>query len=239
MTDRALVLQHAPTGPPGLLGEWLAERGIPMDVRRLSDGPGGDPVDGPTADDVDVRDYAMVALLGSRFSPVSDAHEPAVQTSRRLVADAVEHDVPVLGLCYGGQMLASVLGGEVERSPRAELGWTSFDSDDPALVPPSPWLAWHWYRFTVPPGATEIARNDVGPQAFRHGRHLGVQFHPESTIEIVRGWAEKDAPRLAAEGVPDGPALLEQGRGHAPQAAANARTFFDGFWRQARNGRSN
>jgi GMP synthase-like glutamine amidotransferase len=218
----ALVLQHGPLGPAGLLGDWLAEREIPMVVHRAdTHGPAPDP-----------RDFAFVACLGSRFGP-HDADEPSVARGRECLEQAVEHDVPVLGLCFGGQLLAHVLGGQVEQMPEPELGWLDIDTDDPALVPAGPWLSWHWHRFATPPGATELARSDRATQAFAIGPHLGTQFHPESTIEIVTQWALHDADRLPIDGV----AVLEAGRANAEQAAANARTLFDGFLERARTTR--
>jgi GMP synthase-like glutamine amidotransferase len=222
VTLPALVLEHGPLGPPGLLGDWLAAEGIPMVLHRV-DGAVSMP---------DPREHAFVVSLGSRWAPTDD-HEPGVMTELRFLDRAVELEVPVLGLCFGGQMLASVLGGTVDRAERPELGWCMVESVDPEVVPPGPWLQWHWDRFSTPPGAEEIARSEVGSQAFRHGPHLGVQFHPESTIEIVRGWARADRARLAAHGVEDGVALLEQGRAQAGEAAQNALRLFDGFRAQS------
>lgn len=219
------MLQFGPLGPAGLLGEWLEARRIGVTVHRAD---GDDPLPDPA-------EHGMVAVLGSRFNP-ADAHEPQVANGRAVVEQAVAEDVPVLGLCFGGQLLASVLGGRVEPAARPELGWQLVESDEPDLVAPGPWLSWHWHRFTTPPGATEIARNACGPQAFRHGRHLGVQFHPESTIEIVAGWAGTDLERLEREGVPDAGARLEEGREHAEPAAARAWRLFDGFVDHAGNG---
>lgn len=84
------------------------------------------------------------------------------------------------------------------------------------------------------PGAQELARSPRAPQAFRHGPHLGVQFHPESTIEIVQGWARLDQERLALHGIDDGEALVESGRSHAEAAREAAFTLFDAFWERAR-----
>ena len=107
----------------------------------------------------------------------------------------------MLGLCFGGEALAAVLGARVERSPVPELGWREIETDDPEAIPPGPWLEWHFERFTTPPGATEIARTGDATQAFRLGPHLGVQFHPEATVEIVEGWAEHDGVEAVAGGV--------------------------------------
>jgi GMP synthase-like glutamine amidotransferase len=218
----ALVLEHGPLGPPGLLGDWLAAEGIPMALHRV-DGAGALP---------DPREHAFVVSLGSRWAP-TDTDRADVMTELRYLERAVEHDVPVLGLCFGGQMLATVLGGTVERAPHPEVGWHAVETEDPEAVPEGPWLQWHFDRFTTPPGAQELARSEIGSQAFRQGPHIGVQFHPESTIEIVRGWARADAERLAALGIEDGDALLEKGRARAGEAARNALRLFDGFRAQA------
>jgi GMP synthase-like glutamine amidotransferase len=224
---KALVIQHGPLGPPGLLGTWLGERGIDMVVHRADENGAAWP---------DVRDHEFIAVLGSRFNPSDD--EPAVMQTRAAVEQAIEHDVPVLGLCFGGQMLASALGAPIEDVPDGpELGWCTIETAAPATVPAGPWLTWHWHRFHPPAGAQVLASSATGTQAFHHGKHLGVQFHPESTIDIVARWAEADAERLATLGIPDGRALLEHGRAHAEVAARNARTLFDGFLDGARNGR--
>ena len=215
---KALVLMHGDWGPPGLLAEWLEERGIPYDLHRTYVGaPMPDP-DG----------YAFIASLGSNRSP-RDTDDAAVAAELLFLREAIERDVPILGLCFGGQALAEALGGIVEAAPTPELGWTEIDTDDPALVPPGPWLEWHYERFHTPPGATEIARTAAATQAFRHGRHLGVQFHPESTVEIVKHWAASDGERLAQLGHGDGSDLIAATDEERAAARAAAFAFFDGF----------
>jgi NADPH-dependent 2,4-dienoyl-CoA reductase/sulfur reductase-like enzyme/GMP synthase-like glutamine amidotransferase len=214
-----LIRQHGPTAPPGLLADWLHDRGL---ASELSCSWTGEPAPDPTR-------YAFVASLGSRFNP-AETHEPVVASELALLERAVGHDVPVLGLCFGGQALAAVLGGRVEPGPAPELGWIEIETDDPRAVPGGPWLSWHFDRFSVPPGATEIARSPLAPQAFRHGPHLATQFHPESTVDIVAGWARKDVARLAARGIGDGEQRLAAPPERARAARAAAFALFDAFW---------
>lgn len=217
-----LIRQHGEISPPDLLLTWLRERSIPYVVQRTWL---GETTEEP-------REYLFIASLGSRFNP-RDRDEPLVADELRLIEQAVELDVPVLGLCFGGQVLAAVLGAEVEPSPEPELGWYTVETDDPELVGPGPWLEWHYERFGVPAGATELARTRVASQAFTYGPHLAVQFHPESTVETVAAWARKDAPRLASLGIEDGVALLEGPAEQQEAAAKAAFKLFDAFLARA------
>jgi GMP synthase-like glutamine amidotransferase len=133
---------------------------------------------------------------------------------------AVQDDRPVLGLCFGGQMLARVLGGEVSRGEVAEIGWLPVRTIDRELVPEGPWFQWHFDNFTTPPGATLIAESDVGPQAFVAGRSLGLQFHPEVTPDILLEGVGAYRHALDDEGVDPDALLAETDR----NAEENRRT---------------
>jgi GMP synthase-like glutamine amidotransferase len=181
----------------------------------------------------DIDERAFVCCLGSEHSPL-DRDVPVVAATLELVGRAVQAGVPVLGLCFGGQVLADVLGGAIEPAPEPELGWYTLESDAPELVPPGPWLEWHYVSFSLPPGAQELARSSAGVQAFTSGPHLGVQFHPESTTEIAKHWARSDAEKLERLGLTDGEERLEAGRHGAAAARSRAFQLFDGFWNRAR-----
>jgi GMP synthase-like glutamine amidotransferase len=151
-----------------------------------------------------------------------------------LIGAAVEKDVPVLGLCFGGEVLSTVLGGRVEHAPVPELGWREIETDDPDAIPTGPWLEWHYERFTPPPGAVEVARTADAVQAFRMGPHLGVQFHPESTVEIVAHWANMDTDNLSELGIENGRALLDVEPGIEEAAREGAFRLFDAFFKRVR-----
>ena len=222
-----LIRQHEEMTPPGLLVEWLEDRGISYEVNySYKDASIPDP-----------SDYSFVASLGSPYGP-NDTHEPGVVAELELVGAAVEKDVPVLGLCFGGEVLSAVLGGRVERAPVPELGWREIETDDPGAIPSGPWLEWHYERFTTPPGAVEVARTADAVQAFRLGPHLGVQFHPESTVEIVADWAGADTENLAKLGIGDGSDLLAIPPEREEAAREAAFRLFDAFLAEAAAHRS-
>jgi GMP synthase-like glutamine amidotransferase len=219
----ALVIQHEQPTPGGYVNQWLEDRGADQDVYRID-------VDGR---DVNAGDYDLIVSLGSEFAAFDDSI-PWLEREKRLLLDAARRDVPVLGICFGGQLLARVLGGRSFKGERSEIGWLPVRSTDPELVPEGPWFQWHFDTFTPPPGARLIADSPVGPQAYLIGRSLGLQFHPEVTPEIMDAWVMAYRHELDQEGVdPDG--LLERTNQLAERSRAAAWRLFDGFLERIAN----
>ena len=217
---RTLILQHEEPTPPGHMTEWLAEQGAQVEVFRIDKKDEKD-------DEVDPRDYDLIVSLGSEFAAFDDA-VPFVQREVKLYQQAIEADVPILGLCFGGQMLARVLGSRLFRAEEAEIGWLPVRTHDPELVSTGPWFQWHFDSFSAPPGAKLIAETDAAPQAFVSGRNLGLQFHPEVTPEIMDEWVRAYPHELEAEGV-DPQGLLAETRQRAAQAKQTTWRLLDAF----------
>ena len=214
MSSRGLILQHGRDGPPGRLEEWLNERSIDYEIHHSRESP-PPPVAG----------RAFVASLGSDHSAGPDG-PPWVRAEIEAIREAVESDVPVLGLCFGGQALAVALGGGVAPAPVPEIGWLPVESSDPS-IPEGPWAQYHYEILRLPPGAVELARTPAGPAAFRVGRHLGVQFHPETTTQLMSKWVRMD-PNLPDTVTPE--QVDEQGALHGEAARENALRLFDTWW---------
>jgi len=111
--------------------------------------------------------------------------------------------IPILGICFGGQLMARALGGSVARAPKAEVGWIEIESDDKTLIPTGPWFAYHWDSWMTPKGATEIAKTDIANQAFVMGRTLALQFHPEVDPEVLEAWLSRESGcvEITGEGI--------------------------------------
>ncbi|CNE94015.1 glutamine amidotransferase [Mycobacterium tuberculosis] len=230
---RALVIEHDAFSPIGPVGDRLRRHGF--DVRELVVVPPERHLDpGVEIAFPEPSEWDLIVPMGAPWSVDEAAIGGWISGELALLREAQRIGVPVLGICFGGQALAAALGGGVERAPRPEIGWVEVETDEPSLIEPGPWFQFHYDRWIMPPGGVEIARNEVAPQAFRIGRSLGVQFHPEITVRELESWlangGEKDMRRLGLD--PD--AVLARTRALAPAAERRAHRLIDAFLRGAR-----
>ncbi len=214
---RALVIEHDPDVPAGLVGDWLSERGAEVEVWRVA----------TDSHDPDLHAYDLIVTLGSEVAAYDDT-VAWVAREQRLLRDAFDADLPVLGICFGSQSLARALGGRALRADRSEIGWIAIETHDPAFVPAGPWLQWHHDTFTPPAGASVLADSPAGPQAYTIGRSMGVQFHPEVTPEIVANWVAGGRDELDRERV-DADRMLADARVLDTDNRARAVALFDAF----------
>ncbi|KQW54097.1 glutamine amidotransferase [Variovorax sp. Root411] len=155
--------------------------------------------------------------------------DPWSEATAAWLAQLVAHDTPVLGICYGHQLLAHALGGEAGNHPGGvEVGTVTVTLEEAAATDPLlrdlpaqfPAHVVHWQSaLRLPEGAVRLAGNDHEPvHAFRIGKHAwGVQFHPEFDAEAMRGYIDLLADDLAAAGVD--PATLRERVGPTDTAA--------------------
>ncbi|MBU2670640.1 type 1 glutamine amidotransferase [Actinoplanes bogorensis] len=195
----ALVIENDPTDDLRRLGEWLTEAGLELTVRRPH---AGDEL--PEALD----DYLALIVLGGDQSaypgPGGEPGAPWFPALEGLLRKAVRHRVPTLGVCLGGQLLASAHGGLVERSTSGpEIGpglvaKRDAADNDPLFkwVPLMPdVIQWHRDEITeLPLQAVLMAASSRYPhQAFRLGdRAWGLQFHIECDAAMIEQWAASD-----------------------------------------------
>ncbi len=175
-----------------------------------------------------VRRRMGVVVTGSHAMVTDRA--PWSETTAAWLAELVARDVPVLGICYGHQLLAHALGGEVWPHPVGlEAGTIRVEPTAEAATDPllghltAPFAAQSAHRQSVrvlPPGATVLARNAFEPHhAYRVGACAwGVQFHPEFTPEATQAYVLHLATDLAAQG--EDARALHAGVGPTPQAAS-------------------
>src|SRR6056297_1364064 len=175
-------------------------------------------------------EFDALVVTGSRASVYWD--EDWIDPLIEYVAEAAADDVPILGVCYGHQVLAEALGGRVAGMDDFELGYNEVEQigDDPLLAG----IADRFTVFTshgdtvvdLPPGAELIARNDHGVHGFRRGDCWGVQFHPEYDIETARDIAESKRERLGDAQVDR---VLTEVSPEQYDAACEAKQLFENF----------
>lgn len=202
-------------------------------------------VDGTRARKLDIRGFAGLVITGSAASLTEP--EPWMSEAEELIRRAGEVGVPVLGVCFGHQLVAAAFGGRVEASP---AGWevstwpielTEDGRSDPLFAGlPYQFDAILSHRDAVVPesievGFTSLARNGHGNQALAVGDSVrGVQFHPEFSSAIIRAYIEQRAEELATDANDRGradrlpAALIERAR-DTPDAAAVVANFVRGF----------
>jgi GMP synthase-like glutamine amidotransferase len=219
---KVLILQHQDDAPAGLVLEALAAADLDAQTVRLDR---AQPLPDPAS-------VAIAVSLGSEAS-ADDPSRRWIATELDWLRAADRAGTRILGLCFGAQALALALGGDVNRAARPELGWVRVQTVQPEVIAPGPWLTWHDDEITPPPGAQLLAHNDSGVQAFAVRGHLGVQFHPEVTPEIVGWWVRESRDRAL-----DAEAMLARTAREFPRAAADAGRLFSGFLGSAQDGRS-
>lgn len=186
---RVLVFQHVPYELLGTLNPMLKAAGFRMRYVNFGRHPEARPrLDG----------YDCLIVLGGPMNVGQVGEFPHLATEMRLITEALERDMPVLGICLGAQLMAAALGAEVRANPQPEIGWydvtpTESGRCDPLLSEFSGAEAifqWHGDTFDIPAGAVHLAGMDTCPnQAFRVGeRGYGLQFHLEVDAPLVERW---------------------------------------------------
>lgn len=199
-----LVIQHEDDAPLGYLGEWLSGAEVAVEVVK--------PYLGQKVPK-DLQGFSGLIVLGGAMGVHDEAEWSWLIDTKVLLRIAAQEQVPTLGVCLGGQLLADATGGRVERSDNAEIGVCAVTlledaQEDEILSQVSnvgiPVLVPQYHQDVIvelPEEATLLASSDdCRVQAFRIGKNVwGVQFHPETDKEIMADWLNSLDP--ARQGV--------------------------------------
>lgn len=205
MNEKVCVVKHVEDEGPGLLGDYFARLGWELTVLDVFRGD-------PLPESLD--SIAGVVILGGPMNVYEEEAHPFLRLEEQFIKKVLAEEVPFLGVCLGGQLLAKACGAPVTKSPHEEKGWFDVelttagvhDSLFRGLPDVLPVFQWHEDTFAIPEGAAVLATAELcRNQAFRMGNvAYGLQFHLEMTPEMVKSWAEKestiDAGLIAEEG---------------------------------------
>ncbi|HEX2482411.1 MAG TPA: type 1 glutamine amidotransferase [Methylomirabilota bacterium] len=188
---RVLSLIHGVNAHSGVFADPVRERGHELHQASYAlDQPPSRPV----------SEYDAVMVFGGSMNTHEEDLHPWLRDEKQAIAQALEADLPLFGVCLGSQLLSEVAGGDVERSDVSEIGWYEVELTPEAAADPVfaglparfDTYQWHSYRSVLPPGGVELARNAVCLQAYRVGdRAWGIQFHAEVTRENAELWISR------------------------------------------------
>ena len=149
-------------------------------------------------------DSSAVIILGAAESANDDL--PYLKKEMELIRQAVQKDVPVLGICLGSQLIAKAFGAKVYQGTKKEIGiyhdieFDNLSKSSLFLGIKSPATVFHWHgdTFDLPQGAILLAHSkDYKNQAFQLGTAVGVQFHLEVDEKTIRLWLDKSKDELS------------------------------------------
>ncbi len=201
------IFRHAPHEGPGHFSTFCDAHGLPWEMRCID---AGEAV--PATPDA----YSGLVFMGGPMSVNDDL--PWIPGVLALIRAAAAVNVPLLGHCLGGQLMARALGGSVGRNPVKEIGWGGVRVlESPQALewfgPVRNFAAFHWHgeTFTLPPGAQRILESDYcANQAFVLGPHLALQCHVEMTEPMIQSWCEVGSEEIAAAADSPGVQTREQ-----------------------------
>ena len=221
---RALLISHEEAGKPGVVGEILDSRGIKTQRHVILGADGILNLDFP-----DPTEFDFIVSFGSFHSAYDPEVATGVDAEEELITSTLDQEVPFLGVCFGGQVLAKAVGGSVEKSDELELGELHIKETALGLpFPEGPWFSWHGDRMILPDHIEVLAETPSAVQVFRHKTAVGLQFHPEATPELVQGWLDIGGANYLPAGMTS-ELLMAEVNSIAQDAAQNCEVLVDWF----------
>ena len=210
-----ILLQHERNEPGGLFTEHIRERGMELIQVPLYE-----------TNEVPPLHATHLIIMGGSMSVNDEQEFPWLISEKQIIREWVAKGRPVLGICLGAQLIASSFGAPVYPCKK-ELGWSSVNAIEDELFPELPGrfnvFQMHGETFDIPePGMLVFCGEEVLNQAICIGSALGLQFHPELTLEMIQDWISF-LPSQTQE------SLLAQSRQYLPESEKICRTIADRF----------
>jgi GMP synthase-like glutamine amidotransferase len=186
--SKVLVIQNAGLEGPGTIGELLRHDGFDLEIIFAK------------KQKIPSLDHSMVLVLGAPESANDDLQY--LKDELVLIQNAVDKNIPTLGICLGSQLIAKAFGARVYPGPKKEIGFYHDIKQDAnsslfsGLSDPFTVFHWHGDTFDIPIGGRRLAYSELYNQAFQYGSAIGVQFHFEVDSDIIRSWLDNTAENL-------------------------------------------
>ncbi len=192
-----LIIKNITSEGPGTIEDFLTKEEIPFSIIELGSGQTPPPLEG----------FNSLVVMGGPMGVYELERYPHLVIESRIIREAINRDMRVLGICLGSQIIAHCLGAEVYPGPEKEIGWyhvnlTGDGLKDPLMrrlaIHPKVGDFWrkfkvfHWHgdTFDLPLGAVLLASSELYKnQVFRYGDNVyGFQFHMEVTKDMLTEW---------------------------------------------------
>ncbi len=229
---QVLILKNTVKEGPGSIEDFLNGEGISYTIIEMESGESP-----PT-----LEDFSTLIILGGPMGVYEMNGYPHLMTGSRIIREAINRDIKILGICLGAQMIAHCLGSNVYPGHKKEIGWYHIELTGEGLkdqlmrklaIHPSVGDFWrrfrvfHWHgdTFDLPHGAVLLARSkQYENQAFRFGKNIyALQFHIEVTKEMVYDWVKN---------VPDSDKILEDTENFYEEFYGRAVNFYKSFFKK-------
>ena len=201
---RVLVIQHVAHEGLGMFAEPLTQAGCVVTTLNAAN---PDTI-WPLADEVQ-----GIVIMGGPMAVYERHRHPCLIKELHFLRNALQQEVPVLGICLGAQLIAHALGAQVTKNPQQEIGWYPLTkapgaASDPllaAFAATETVFQWHGDTFTLPRESVQLASSPLcAQQAFRYRDNVyGLQFHVEVTDTMIQEWLDEPGNARELSGVRD------------------------------------
>lgn len=183
------IICHARCEPPGYLCTFFDKRNIPYRKINILEKP---------LTVTDLEKFSAMIFMGGPYS-VNDDHDWIIN-ELNLIRHAIQQDIPMMGVCFGAQMISKALGAEIKPAEKMEAGWHRITADTSLLhnlhalnlEDSFEVFEWHEDSFSIPEGAIRIFKGSgTKNQGYIHGKILAMQFHLEVTEHMVAEWLDR------------------------------------------------
>ena len=226
-----LIIKNIITEGPGTIEDFLRKEDFSFKVVELSSG------EVPPS----LEDFNSLVIMGGPMGVYEIGQYPHLRIESRIIREAINRDMKVIGICLGAQMIAYCLGSDVYKGPKEEIGWQHIELSgdgirDPFMkklaIHPSVGDFWrkfkvfHWHgdTFEIPIGAVLLASSELYKnQAFRYKNNVyGFQFHIEVTKKMIKEWFENR---------PEVNSIVKETDGIYEEYSGRAMNFYKAFFR--------
>jgi len=193
MEGKIAVIKHVENEGPGIMGTFFKNDGWELSTTELSNGETL-----PNS----LNDIAAVIILGGPMNVYEEDAYPFLKDEDRFIRKIIIEEIPLLGICLGGQLLSKACGGRISKSPVKEIGWRTVELTREGMNDlffqklPKTFKVFQWHddAFEIPKGTTHLAKARLCKnQAFKVGNNAyGLQFHIEVTKDMIDTWVEDE-----------------------------------------------